>query len=148
MRANRALNTAPERRFRAALAAVGIRGYRLNLKGVLGRPDVAFPAQKIAVFIHGCFWHHCPRCQPRLPRRHQAFWKRKFELNRERDARKRSALEVAGWVVFEFWECEVRNHLGRCVHALSRALASASIYARRETASRLLVADSPRRRRP
>jgi DNA mismatch endonuclease (patch repair protein) len=60
MKANRAAGTSPERRFRAALAVARIRGYRLNLKGVLGRPDVAFPTLKIAVFIHGCFWHHSP----------------------------------------------------------------------------------------
>jgi DNA mismatch endonuclease, patch repair protein len=145
MRANRASGTLPERRFHAALAGAGIHGYRLNLKGVPGRPDVAFPARKVAVFIHGCFWHHCPRCQPRLPQRHRAFWKRKFELNRERDSRKRGMLEGAGWTVLEFWECHVRKELGRCVSETKAALVAR--HRKRVTlVSGFMVAD--RRRGP
>jgi len=108
MRANRARDTEPERRLRKALRDAGLGGYRLNWRKAPGRPDIAYPGRKVAVFVHGCFWHHCPTCYPNLPKSNTAFWARKFELNHERDARKRRRLEADGWWVFEIRECEVR----------------------------------------
>jgi len=130
---------------RAALAGRGIGGYRLNALGVTGRPDFVFREARLAVFIHGCFWHRCPHCRPGLPRRHRAFWTRKFELNKERDIRKRAELERAGWTVLEFWECQVQKELGRCVRATTLALTA---RARRRTnagMSTMMVADGRRR---
>lgn len=109
MRANRASDTGPERALRRALRAAGQPGYRLNWRGAPGRPDISYPGRRVAVFVHGCFWHHCPRCQPRLPKANQGFWARKFELNRQRDARNRAELETRGWVVHEVWECDIRD---------------------------------------
>ena len=103
-------------RYRAELRSGALRearlgGYRLNWKKAPGRPDIAYPGRKVAVFVHGCYWHHCPRCYPNLPKSNPEFWARKFELNRERDARKRRDLEPIGWVVVEAWECDVRERL-------------------------------------
>jgi DNA mismatch endonuclease (patch repair protein) len=111
MRANRARNTAPERRLREALRAAGLGGYRLNWRKAPGRPDIAYPGRKLAIFVHGCYWHHCLRCYPNLPKSNPEFWARKFELNRERDSRKRRGVENAGWAVIEAWECDVRDRL-------------------------------------
>jgi DNA mismatch endonuclease, patch repair protein len=108
MRANRARDTGPERRLRQALREAGLGGYRLNWRKAPGRPDIAYPGRKVAIFVHGCFWHHCPRCYPNLPKSNPEFWARKFELNRERDARKRADLEAIAWTVLEVWECDVR----------------------------------------
>ncbi len=115
MRANRARDTGPEQVVRRALRDAGYRGYRLHWKGAPGRPDVTYPGRRVAVFVHGCYWHHCPRCQPGLPRSNPEFWMRKFELNRERDARKRRELEEHGWVVHEIWECDIRERLPEVV---------------------------------
>ena len=109
MRANRAHDTGPERELRRALRTAGMGGYRLNWKKAPGRPDIAYPGRHLAIFVHGCFWHHCPRCHPNLPKSNPEFWARKFELNRERDARKRAELERAGWSVVEAWECDLRE---------------------------------------
>jgi DNA mismatch endonuclease Vsr len=109
MRANRAQNTGPERRLREALRAAGLGGYRLNWRKAPGRPDIAYPGRKLAIFLHGCYWHHCPRCYPNLPKSNPEFWARKFELNRERDARKRARLEAIGWSVIETWEHELTD---------------------------------------
>jgi DNA mismatch endonuclease (patch repair protein) len=88
--------------------------YRLNL---------SYPGRRVAVFVHGCYWHHCPRCHPNLPRSNPEFWARKFELNRERDARKRGQLEEFGWRVFEVWECDIRDRLDGVVAEISTTLA-------------------------
>jgi DNA mismatch endonuclease (patch repair protein) len=91
-----------------ALREAGLLGYRLNWKKAPGRPDIAFPGRRVAIFVQGCFWHHCPACYPNLPKSNAAFWARKFELNRERDARKRRDLEDLNWTVFEAWECHLK----------------------------------------
>jgi len=124
MRANRARDTGPELRLRLALRQAGLGGYRLNWKKAPGRPDIAYPGLKVAVFVHGCYWHHCPRCYPNLPKSNPDFWARKFELNRERDARKRASLESNGWVVVETWECDIRQRLGDLVRDIECRIGS------------------------
>lgn len=121
MRANRARDTGPELRLRRALRDAGLGGYRLNWKKAPGRPDIAYPGRMLAIFVHGCYWHHCPRCYPNLPKSNPDFWARKFELNRERDARKRSVLESRGWAVLESWECDLRDNLAAVVSLVAAA---------------------------
>jgi len=99
-------NTKPELLFRKMLWSSGIKGYRLHWK-VEGRPDIAFPGKKLAIFIHGCYWHRCPVCNLSKPKVNSTFWSDKFEKNVARDERKRSALERDGWTVLTFWECEI-----------------------------------------
>ncbi len=122
MQANRAKNTGPERRLRVALRAAGLGGYRLNWRNVPGRPDISYPGRRVAIFVHGCYWHHCPRCYPNLPKSNPAFWARKFELNHERDARKRRQLEERGWTVQEVWECDIRDRLAEVIAEIRSSL--------------------------
>jgi DNA mismatch endonuclease (patch repair protein) len=125
MQANRARDTAPERLLRKALRDAGLGGYRLNWKKAPGRPDIAYPGRKVAIFVHGCYWHHCPACYPKLPKSNTAFWARKFELNHERDARKRRDLERIGWCVMEVRECDVRDRMPATVEGVAEVLAQA-----------------------
>lgn len=122
MSRNRARDTSPELALRRALWASGIRGYRTHTKGIPGRPDVAFKRAKVAVFVHGCFWHGCPE-HSHLPKSNSAFWKAKFERNRARDARKEADLLAAGWTVLTFWEHEVASDLARAVRLVKAAIA-------------------------
>ncbi len=108
---------------RSALREAGLAGYRLDWRAAPGRPDIAYPGRRIAVFVHGCFWHRCPRCNPPNPRSHSEFWARKFQLNVERDARTRAALEAAGWLVLVTWECDIRQRLPDAVARVRDALA-------------------------
>jgi DNA mismatch endonuclease (patch repair protein) len=124
MRANRARDTGPELKLRRALRSAHLAGYRVNWRKAPGRPDIAYPGRRIAIFVHGCYWHHCPRCYPDLPKSNPEFWERKFALNHERDARKRRDLEAVGWVVIEAWECDVRDRLDSVTEAVSAACAA------------------------
>jgi DNA mismatch endonuclease (patch repair protein) len=110
MRANRRVSGA-EVRFRQALWAAGARGFRRGER-LPGRPDVVFPAVRLALFVHGCFWHRCPSCALPEPRANAGFWRAKFEANAERDRRVAEALAVAGWEVQTVWEHELRADLG------------------------------------
>ncbi len=114
MKSNRAAETAPEISLRKALREVGLPGYRKNWKGVSGRLDIAYPGKRLAVFVHGCFWHRCPRCNLPLPKTNTDFWRRKFIRNKERDRRKVKKLEGLGWTVNVFWECQVIEDANGC----------------------------------
>lgn len=118
MQGNKAQGTKPELVLRRALRAAGFPGYRLQWSKVPGRPDIAYPGRKIAVFVHGCFWHRCPTCNLPQPKSHAEYWNKKFELNVARDARKIRALEEAGWATFIIWECELKKEPERATEKL------------------------------
>lgn len=122
MSANRGSSTRPELALRRALRRSGLAGFRVNVKGLPGRPDVAFPRAHVAVFLHGCFWHRCPYCRPALPKNNADFWKAKFDRNRARDAAQVGALRSAGWRVLVVWECQLRRAEGRAVARVAGAL--------------------------
>ena len=107
MRAIRRTDTKPELALRRALHRMGYRfrkDYRLDLDtGQRVRPDVAFTARKVAVFVDGCFWHACPDHGSK-PSVNQGYWAPKLLRNVERDRAADSALELAGWRVVRLWE--------------------------------------------
>ena len=125
MRSNKGRDTRPEIVLRKALRGAGLSGYRLHWK-VPGRPDIAYPGRKVAVFVNGCFWHRCPVCDLPLPKSNTGFWKAKFEANAERDLRVTHALEADGWIVVTVWECEIRRDLSSAVRCVEDAVASRS----------------------
>ena len=108
MRGNRSTNTSPEAKLEVALQEAGICGYTTNAKGLPGSPDFAFPLKRLAVFVHGCFWHRCPYCQPHFPGSNVEYWTAKFQRNRERDAQNRAQLRAMGWKPLVVWECRLR----------------------------------------
>lgn len=109
MAAIRAKDTKPEMIVRRGLHARGLR-FRLHRKGLPGRPDLAFIDRRVAVFVHGCFWHAHEGCRYfKLPKTEPAKWKAKLEGNRTRDERDRGALEELGWRVIVVWECELKG---------------------------------------
>lgn len=121
MQANRAKDTMPERILRKKLWECGLRGYRIHSKDVPGRPDIAFKRQKVAIFVHGCFWHRCAICRLPLPKSNRAFWIKKFRRNRARDRRKARALKKLGWRVIQVWECQLDRSPIRVANRILRA---------------------------
>lgn len=97
--------TGPEARMGAALLRVGDRTARRNWADALGRPDFAWPRERVALFVHGCFWHGCPR-HYREPKSNVAFWRAKVGRNAARDRKVARRLRRDGWRVFTAWECQ------------------------------------------
>lgn len=122
MSANRAKDTRPEIALRKALWRAGGRGYRLHYKRVPGRPDIAFVSKRVAIFVNGCFWHHCPKCDLPLPKTNTAFWQAKFAANIARDARKRRELRRLGWHVITIRECDLKRSLTPALNRILRAI--------------------------
>ena len=109
MKGNKRADTKPEMLVRRRLREAGLTGYRLQWKKAPGRPDIAFPGRKVAIFVNGCFWHRCPYCNPSMPKRNVEFWQAKFKRNTERDARALAELEELGWTAITIWECELKR---------------------------------------
>jgi DNA mismatch endonuclease, patch repair protein len=108
MRANRRTDTKPEMALRRALHRQGLRyrkDYRLDLDGARVRPDIAFTARRVAVFVDGCFWHACP-VHGTKPAANTWYWGPKLARNVERDRAADAALAAAGWRVVRVWEHE------------------------------------------
>ncbi|THD74596.1 MAG: DNA mismatch endonuclease Vsr [Phenylobacterium sp.] len=109
MRRVKGRDTTPELIVRKALTALGAR-YRLHRKDLPGSPDVVLPGRRLALFVHGCFWHghDCAR-GARVPKANRDYWVGKVGRNRARDEASRAALAVQGWRVETLWECELKD---------------------------------------
>jgi DNA mismatch endonuclease, patch repair protein len=103
----RSKDTTPEVELRAALrnARVRFRSYR-RVGGV--HVDLALPELKVAVLVHGCFWHGC-HLHYTSPANNSGFWREKLQRNRSRDRRQIRALRAAGWIPIVVWEHSIRK---------------------------------------
>lgn len=98
-------NTKPEISLRKALWSKGLR-YRIHYGKEL--IDIAFPTERLAIFIDGCFWHGCP-IHSHIPESNREYWLPKLRKNIERDAAKSELLRTMGWEVMRFWEHELSD---------------------------------------
>lgn len=102
----RGANTKPELAVRRAAHALGYR-FRLHRRDLPGTPDLVFPRLKVAMFVHGCFWHRHEGCQrATMPKTRVEFWSAKFDANVRRDERVAAELRALGWRCETVWECE------------------------------------------
>lgn len=105
----RSKDTRPELALRRVLHRMGFR-YRLHGAGLPGKPDLVFPRHKVALFVHGCFWHRHSGCSiATTPKSNTPFWLEKFEKNVVRDRRVIDQLREQGWTVLVVWECQVSS---------------------------------------
>lgn len=109
MRAVKSRDTAPERLVRTLLRPIAP-GYRLHRKDIPGNPDIAYPGRRIAIFVHGCFWHghDCPR-GARSPKANANYWSTKIARNKERDAANLARLAEQDWRSLVIWECDLKE---------------------------------------
>lgn len=103
-------NTTPELLVRRMLHALGYR-FRLHAKELPGRPDIVLRPRKLAIFVHGCFWHahRCPK--GRLPKSNADYWTEKRLANKARDWRNVRQLRALGWRILVIWQCELKDEL-------------------------------------
>lgn len=105
----RGKDTSPEMRVRRAAHASGLR-FRLHRKDLPGKPDLVFAKHRVALFVHGCFWHRHSGCsKASMPKSRTEFWRAKFDANVARDARVTTKLQSTGWRVVTVWECETKD---------------------------------------
>lgn len=105
----RGKDTKPEMEVRRALHAAGFR-FRLHRRDLPGAPDVVLPGLRVAILVHGCFWHMHKGCRySKIPSTRTDFWKAKLEGNAKRDQQAERELLAAGWRVLVVWECTIRD---------------------------------------
>ncbi len=110
MRAVKSSGTRPELLARRLCRELGMPGYRLNRSDIPGKPDIAFIGRKLAIFVHGCFWHrHDCKAGIKIPATNAEYWIRKFDRNVSRDKIALRSLKLFGWSVLTLWECELSN---------------------------------------
>ena len=95
------------------LAGMGLKGWKQNAKNIIGKPDVTFADQKVAIFVDGCFWHGCPVCQRKLPQTNREYWERKIARNVELAKLHNEQLNQDGWKVVRIWEHEITRKENR-----------------------------------
>jgi DNA mismatch endonuclease (patch repair protein) len=109
MRRVKGKNTSPELTVRRLLHRLGAR-FRLHRKDLPGAPDIVLPSRKLAIFVHGCFWHgHDCQRGARVPKQNRDYWLAKVARNRARDAASREGLKAGGWCVETIWECDLKD---------------------------------------
>jgi DNA mismatch endonuclease (patch repair protein) len=102
-------DSGPEVLVRRFLWSKGMR-YRLHVANVPGTPDIAVRRYKLAIFVHGCFWHGHEGCpKGRLPKSKLDYWSAKIDANRSRDKAVARQLSEEGWNQIVVWECRLRT---------------------------------------
>ena len=105
----RSKDTKPEVYLRKLLYHNGFR-YRKNYSGVFGHPDIYLPKYKVAIFVHGCYWHRHSGCRyAYMPKSRVDFWQKKFDDNVRRDQLVQETLEHQGIRYIVVWECTINE---------------------------------------
>jgi DNA mismatch endonuclease (patch repair protein) len=97
--------------------------FQKHYNRALGKPDIALPRKKIAIFIDGDFWHgyRFSNTKNRLPKK---YWQEKIENNIKRDRKNRAKLRKDGWRVLRVWEHEVLKTFDITIEKIIKLLAT------------------------
>lgn len=111
---------------RRKLFSMGYR-YRVNYKALPGKPDIVFivfTKIKVAIFIHGCYWHgrDCGSRYAHSSQSNKMYWGTKIERTKQRDENHIQALEADGWTVIVLWECQIRQSFDQTVKYIVKTL--------------------------
>ncbi|MEO6196794.1 MAG: very short patch repair endonuclease [Dehalococcoidia bacterium] len=120
MAAIRSTNTKPELFVRRKVHAAGYR-FRLHQRELPGKPDLVFGRRRVAVFVHGCFWHGHVCKEARPPKSNTSYWLPKIARNVQRDRRSATHLRKLGWTVVTIRECDLERGTGRLLRLLGRS---------------------------
>ncbi len=109
MRAVHSTGTTPENKCEALLRTLKLK-FSQHPSNLAGRPDFIHRGSRLAIFVHGCFWHAHKGCKhAALPISNVTYWVQKIGRNRRRDRRVRDELRKAGWRTAVIWECKLRD---------------------------------------
>ncbi|MCL2355991.1 MAG: very short patch repair endonuclease [Defluviitaleaceae bacterium] len=102
--------------------------YRKNCTKIVGKPDIVFIKEKIAVFCDSEFWHGYDWENRKADiKSRREFWIPKIERNMERDREVNEQLEAAGYIVLRYWGRRIKKESESVADEIERV-----ILARRE----------------
>ena len=114
-------NETTEVRMARLLRRARLQGWRRRLP-LPGKPDFAWPNERVALFVDGCFWHGHNCGRNLSPRTNADAWREKIDNNRRRDRRVSRQLRTKGWSVIRIWECQLRKAPVACLQRIRRTL--------------------------
>ena|ERR1700677_3218918 len=135
-------DTRTEMALRRELHRRGLR-FRVQVRTLPGRPDIALTRARIAVFVDGCFWHRCPD-HGTAPKNNGEWWAAKLAANVARDRRKDEKLRDLGWLPIHVWEHEGPADAADTIQSLWRSRLEHEVGTVAERA-RLRLRDDARR---
>ena len=121
----RSKGTNPEKYLEKLLRASKVSGFKKHPKGVVGKPDIYFPQEKVAVFVDGCFWHGCKECF-QMPKTHRKFWREKIKSNIHRDRTVNTQLRSQDIKVIRIWDHELKKSPDEAIQRIMSELNNAS----------------------
>jgi DNA mismatch endonuclease (patch repair protein) len=81
--------------------------YKKHYANIFGKPDIALPRKKKAVFIDGDFWHG--RDSNKFKKLPKEYWQPKIRRNIERDKVNAKLLKESGWTFIRIWESDINR---------------------------------------
>ena len=75
---------------------------------LFGNPDILLIESNTIIFLHGCFWHKCPKCYIE-PKTKKDYWIPKINRNVERDIINTKKLKEDGYNILIIWEHEIKK---------------------------------------
>lgn len=115
-------NTKPEKMVQQYLREHGF-GYRKNMAGLPGKPDIVLTKYKCVVFVNGCFWHGHEGCKYFvIPKTRTEWWLAKINRTKERDVENYSQLAEENWRVIVLWECEIKHGFEQTMDSLVKTI--------------------------
>lgn len=93
----------------------------MHSRSLPGKPDFAFPDERLAVFVDGCYWHGCPKCY-KPPSSNSGYWSQKLQRNKDRDRIVSAKLRREGWRIMRIWEHEVKKSPQRVIAKIHKKL--------------------------
>ena len=118
-------DTALENALCAELIRRGIKSFSRNARTIIGKPDIAFSARKIAIFCDSEFFHgkDWEVLKPRLEKGNNSqYWVSKIARNRERDDEINKRLLFEGWTVIRFWGKDISDNVEECIKVIEEAI--------------------------
>lgn len=102
-----------------------LKGWKVRHKvhpPVPGKPDFLI-GKRLAVYLHGCFWHGCPKCFV-PPKSRTEYWYPKIRGNKTRDRKNALNAKKTGLAIVQIWEHEFKKDPRRCAEKIVRAAAT------------------------
>ena len=119
----RSNDTQPEKVLEGLMTAAGLEFEKQY--PIEGKPDFAFPTERVAVFCDSSFWHgykwaYGGREKIKVRR---DFWIPKIERNIQRDREVNVTLRARSWRVLRLWDFEINRNPTACLSKIRKALA-------------------------
>jgi DNA mismatch endonuclease, patch repair protein len=128
MSAIRSRDNRTEMALRRSLHSLGLR-YRLHPAAVLGKPDIVFVRERVAIFVDGDYWHArllreqgISALSSRLRDEGKDYWITKFTRRVVRDDEVTATLSYQGWLVLRYWESDIRRDVMSTARAIEKAV--------------------------